>query len=85
MSKIELREWTRRIIDTLIVEDYHIIHQVDKNTEATDRILKVLAKWGIEICSDHQDLSRGFMSGVVSRRECPKCWQTLTVEGEVNE
>ena len=51
--------------------DTKIIEQAVK--EERQRIIN----WGLEICP-HIDLSdRDFMTGVISRRECPKCWQEL--------
>ena len=46
---------------------------------------KKIAEWGNEICSEHLPKWKGsvdLMGGVLSKRECPKCWQELLKEIE---
>jgi len=48
--------------------------------EAQRDTLRQVAEWGIEICTEHLPKWQGhvdLMGGVLSRRECPKCWQEL--------
>ena len=38
--------------------------------------------WGLEPCTEHIEYKGNpvdfdFMQGILSRRECPKCWQSL--------
>jgi hypothetical protein len=46
-----VREEIRRLIDSLIVEKYHLIHQVDKEAECADQILSIE---GLAIKADDQ-------------------------------
>ena len=48
-----VREQVRHKIDDLIVQEYHLVHQVDKDTELADQILSLN---GIEIRADVQSL-----------------------------
>ncbi len=45
--------------------------------------IREVVEWGIEICHEHLPKWKGkvdLMGGVLSRRECPKCWQAKLKE-----
>lgn len=48
---------------------------LDRANKRANQILSLFAEWGIEPCQEHY---RG--GGVISRRECPLCWQSLLEE-----
>ena len=53
--------------------------------EAKKQERERIVNWGIEICHEHLPKWQGeidLMGGVLSRRECHKCWQALSPDKE---
>jgi len=48
--------------------------------KAEQERLRQIVEWGMESCIEHLPKWQGqvdLMGGVLTRRECPKCWQEL--------
>ena len=74
--KIDDLLWKYCLGDTAKIRN-QICQLSDRESHAR---VKRIVKWGIEICHEHLPTWQGrvdLMGGVLSRRECPKCWQAL--------